>query len=81
MSLFSMKILANMDRSRLNPYRLIVQTSSSGINYVLNGHEHLDQYRPCAISTEEMPFYSLYYSASLVNQNEIPMDYRVKELI
>ena len=45
--------------------------NSSGINYVINENEHFHQYDPHIIS-ERMPFY--YYPASLVNQNEIPIE-------
>ena len=45
---------------------------SSSTNYVLNEHEDFDQYDSFAIPSKIMPCYS--YPASLVNQNEIPID-------
>ena len=55
-----------------NPYWVIVLTSSSGSNYVLNEHEDVDQYGSFAISSEIMP--CLSYPVSLVNENETPVD-------
>ena len=48
-----------------------VNESSSGINYVLNEHEDVDQYGPYAIPSEMMPCYSS--PASLMNQSQIPI--------
>ena len=48
-------------------------TSSSGSNYVSNGHEDVDQYNLYAIPSEIMPSQS--DPASLMNQNEIPVDF------
>ena len=47
-------------------------TSSSGTNYVPNEHEDVDQYGPFAIPSDIMLYQS--HPASLVNQNEIPVD-------
>ena len=47
-------------------------TSTSGINYVPNKHEDVDQYGSFTIPSEIMPCKS--YPISLVNQNEIPVD-------
>ena len=47
-------------------------TNSSGTNHSLNDHEDVGQYGPYAIPSEVMPSYS--HPASLVNQNEIPID-------
>ena len=47
-------------------------TKSSGTNHSLNDHEDVDQYGPYAIPSEVMQCYS--HPASLVNQNEIPID-------
>ena len=44
-------------------------TSSSGINYVPNEHEDIDQYGSFTIPSELVLYQS--HSASLVNQNEI----------
>ena len=45
---------------------------SSDTNYSLNDHEDIGQYGPHTIPSEVMPCYS--HPASLVNQNEIPID-------
>ena len=47
-------------------------TSSSGTNYVLNGHDDVDQYDSYGIPSKIMPYQS--YPKSLVNQNEIPIE-------
>ena len=47
-------------------------TSSSGTNYVLNGHEDVDQYDSYAIPSKIIPFKS--YPESLVNQNDIAIE-------
>ena len=44
-------------------------TNSSGTNYVLKGHDGVDQYDSYAIPSKIMPYQS--YPKSLVNQNEI----------
>ena len=44
-------------------------TNSSGINYVPNEHEDVNQYGSFAIPSKMVPCYS--YPVSLVNQNEI----------
>ena len=46
--------------------------SSSGTNYVLNGHDDVDQYDLYAIPSKIIPCAS--YPESLVNQNEIPIE-------
>ena len=58
--------------SKWNPYGLIMLTSSSGTNYVPNDHKDVDQYGSFAIPSKIMPCKS--YPASLMNQNEIPVD-------
>ena len=45
--------------------------NSSDTNHVVNEHEDFEQYGSFAIPSE-MSFYS--YPASLVNQNEIPIE-------
>ena len=47
-------------------------TNTSGTNYALNDHEDVGQYGPYPIPSEVMPCYN--HPASLVNQNEIPID-------
>ena len=46
-------------------YSVIVLTSSSGTNHLLNDHEDLEPYGPYLIPSEMMPYYS--HPASLVN--------------
>ena len=58
--------------SKWNPCWLIMLTSSSGTNYVLNEHDDVDQYSSFAIPSEIMLYQS--HPESLVNQNEIPID-------
>ena len=66
------KLSWKFGESKWNSCWLILLTSSSGINYVLNKHDYFDQYGSFAIPSELMPRYS--YPASLVNQNEIPIE-------
>ena len=47
-------------------------TSSSSINYVPNEHEDIDQYGSFTIPSKTMSYES--HPASLVNQNEIPIE-------
>ena len=47
-------------------------TNSSGTNYSLNDHKDVGQYGPYATPSDVMPCDS--HPASLVNQNEIPID-------
>ena len=47
--------------SKLNPCGLIVLTSSSGSNCVLNEHDHFDQYNPYTIPSEIMTCCSYGY--------------------
>ena len=58
--------------SKWNPCWVIALTSSSGINYVPNEHEDIDQYGSFTIPSKIMPY--LDYPQSLVNQNEIPVE-------
>ena len=51
------------------PYWVIVLMSSSGINYVPNEHEGVDQYGSSSIPFELVLYQS--HPESLVNQNEI----------
>ena len=46
--------------------------TSHGKNYVLNEHLDLSQHVPYAILSETILYYR--YSASLMNQNEIPIE-------
>ena len=57
---------------KCNPYWVILSTSSSGIDYVLNEHENTCQYSRNAISSKLMSYY--IYSVSLVNKNAIPVE-------
>ena len=56
-------------KPKLNPYWVIMLTSSSGTNYVPNEHEDDDQYDSYAIPSNIIPYQS--YPKSLVSQNEI----------
>ena len=47
-------------------------TNSSGTNYVLNGHEDVDQYDSYAVPSKIIP--RLSYPESLVDQNDIPIE-------
>ena len=49
--------------------------NSAGTNYFLSEHEDVDRYGSFAIPSEIMPYQS--YPESLVNQNEIPVDFIV----
>ena len=66
------KLSWKFGESKWNSCWLILLTSSSGINHVLDEHDDVDQYGSFAIPSELMPCYS--YPASLVNQNEIPIE-------
>ena len=66
-----LKLSWEFGESKWNPYWLIVLTSSSGTNYVLNEREDFDQYGLFEIPPKMMPYQS--YPESLVNQNEIPI--------
>ena len=46
--------------------------NSSGTNYVLNGHDDVDQYDSYAIASTTISCEN--YPESLVNQNEIPIE-------
>ena len=67
-----LKLSSKFGESKWNLNWIIVLTSSSGTNYVLNMHEDVDQYDSYAIPTKIMPYQS--YPKSLVNQNEIPVE-------
>ena len=67
-----LKLSRKFGESKWNPYWVIVLTSSSGINYVPNEHEDIDQYGSFKIPSKIMPRSS--YPKSLVNQNEIFID-------
>ena len=58
--------------SKWYPYWVIVLTSSSGTNYVLNEHEGVDQYGSFSIPSELVLYQS--HPESLVKQNEIPVE-------
>ena len=64
-----LKLSCKFGESKWNPCWLIVLTSSSGTNYVLNEHEDVNQYGLFAIPSEIMLYQS--HPESLVNQNEI----------
>ena len=55
--------------SKWKPYWVILLTSYSGTNYILNEHEGVDQYGSFAIPSELMLYQG--HPESLVNQNEI----------
>ena len=67
-----LKLSCKFGELKWNPYWIIVLTSSSGTNYVLNGHEDVDQYGSYAIPSKIIPCYS--YPESFVNQNDIPIE-------
>ena len=64
-----LQLSCKFGESKWNPYWVIVLTSSSGINYVLNEYEENGQYGPYAIPSELKSSYS--YPVSLVNKNAI----------
>ena len=49
--------------------------NSFDINYILNNFKDLDRYDLYVIPSQKMPCYS--YPASLINQNEIPIEYKM----
>ena len=51
-------------------------TSSSGTNYVLNEHEDVDQYGSFSIPSELVLYQS--HPESLVNENEIPVELKIR---
>ena len=64
-----LKLSWKFGESKINPFWVIVLTSSSGTNYVPNEHEDIDQYGSFTIPSKIMPRSS--YPEILVNQNEI----------
>ena len=64
-----LKLSWKFGESKWYPYWVIVLTSSSGTNYVHNGHEDVDQYGSFSIPSELVLYQS--HPESLVNQNEI----------
>ena len=74
-----LKLSWKFGESKWNPCWVIVLTSSPGINHVPNEHEDIDQYASFIIPSELVLYQS--HSASLVNQNESLLSYRVNELI
>ena len=66
-----LKLSWKFDESKWYPYWVIVLTSSSGTNYVLNDHEGIDQYG--SFSTIRVSAIQSH-PESLVNQNEIPVE-------
>ena len=64
-----LKLSWKFGESKINPFWVIVLTSSSGTNYVPNEHEDIDQYGSFTIPSKIMPCSS--YPESLVIQNEI----------
>ena len=65
-------IIHKLAETTSEAYWVNMLTNSSGTNHSLNDHEDVGQYGPYAIPSEVMPCYS--HPASLVNQNEIPID-------
>ena len=64
-----LKLSWKFGESKWYPYWVIVLTSSSGTNYVLNEHEDVDQYGSFSIQSKLVLYQS--HPESLVNQNEI----------
>ena len=64
-----LKLSWKFGESKWYPYWVIVLTSSSGTNFVLNEHEDVDQYGSFSIPSELVLYQS--HPESLVNQNEI----------
>ena len=64
-----LKLSWKFGESKWNPYWVIVLTSSSGTNYVLNEHDGVDQYGSFALPPDLMLYQS--HAESLVNQTEI----------
>ena len=67
-----LKLSWKFGESKWYPYWVIVLTSSSGINYVLNEHEGVPQYGSFSIPSGFVLYQS--HPESLVNQNEIPVE-------
>ena len=67
-----LKLSWKFGESKGYPYWVIVLTSSSGTNYVLNEHEGVHQYASFSIPSELVLYQS--HPESLVNQNEIPVE-------
>ena len=66
-----LQLSSKFDESKLNPYWINMFTSSFGTNYVLNEDEDFDQYGTIIIPSK-ISYPS--HLASLVNQNEIPIE-------
>ena len=64
-----LKLSCKFGELKWNPCWLIMLTTSSGTNYVVNEHENVNQYGSLAIPSEIMLYQS--HHESLVNQNEI----------
>ena len=67
-----LKLTGKFGESKWHPYWVIVLTSSSGTNYVLNEYEDVDQYGSFSIPSELKLYQS--HPESLVNENEIPVE-------
>ena len=50
-----LKLSCKFGESKWNPYWIIMLTNSSGTNYVLNGHEDVDQYDSYAVPSKIIP--------------------------
>ena len=50
-----LKLSCKFGESKWNPYLIIMLTNSSGTNYVLNGHEDVDQYDSYAVPLKIIP--------------------------
>ena len=70
---------AGLGESKGNPYWDTILKTSHGTYYVPEKHVDCKHYALYATSSDIIPWYS--YSASLDNQKEIYLSYRVKELI
>ena len=67
-----LKLSRKLGEPKWNSCWVIVLTSPSGTNYVLNEHEGVDQYGSFSIPSELVLYQS--HPESLVNQNEIPVE-------
>ena len=64
-----LKLSCKFGETKWNLCWLIISTSSSGTNYILNEHEDVDEYGSFATPSEIVLYQS--HPESLVNQNEI----------
>ena len=74
-----LKLSWKFGESKWNPFWVIVLTSSSGTNYVLNEHEGVDQYGSFSKPSELVLYQS--HPESLWTKMKSLLSYRVNTLI